>query len=199
MSQRQFGERSGGAQPRGHRVFFALWPDAQIVARLTEVARRAKALHGGRLMRPDTLHVTLAFVGQVDDAELKRLGALAESLCCPELSLPIEQAVVWAHNHICWCGPRDTPEALFRFSTSLRQRLETEGFPMERRPFQAHVTLLRNVPPCTKRESVRFEPFSWKVNAFALMESLLEPAGARYRLLKRWPAAAEPLPQGGQT
>src|SRR5690606_7323542 len=58
------------ADPAGRRVFFALWPDARTAAVLSGWAQDAHAMCGGRIMRPDTLHLTLAFLGMVPHARV---------------------------------------------------------------------------------------------------------------------------------
>ena len=51
----------------GRRLFFALWPDAPAAAALYRVAAESREACGGRLMRPETLHLTLAYLGRVAD------------------------------------------------------------------------------------------------------------------------------------
>ena len=48
------------------RLFFAYWPSAETAQALMDWVRRAHALYGGRMMRSDTLHLTLAFLGQTE-------------------------------------------------------------------------------------------------------------------------------------
>lgn len=64
------------AGPDTLRLFFALWPDA---ATGDALSRTGKLLHqhwGGRLMRADTLHITLAFLGRtpVEQLDVLEIG-----------------------------------------------------------------------------------------------------------------------------
>ena len=64
-------------QDRQHRVFFALWPDDEIARQFDEAGRMAHQSLGGRRMRRETLHLTLAFIGDVPPARLADLRCIA--------------------------------------------------------------------------------------------------------------------------
>ena len=51
------------SEARSCRVFFALWPDDEATAHLSALAHDLTARGGARVMRPASLHLTLAFVG----------------------------------------------------------------------------------------------------------------------------------------
>ena len=55
------------------RLFFALWPSAELRRRLHALALRYQRLHGGRAMRAETLHLTLLFLGEVPRAQIASL------------------------------------------------------------------------------------------------------------------------------
>jgi 2'-5' RNA ligase len=56
------------------RVFFALWPDPAVRARLHAESLRLSRLLGGKPSQPDSLHLTLVFVGEVENARLADLA-----------------------------------------------------------------------------------------------------------------------------
>ena len=95
-------------------------------------------------------------------------------------ALPLEMARHWAHNQILWAGPRQLPAGLTRLAELLQLELYKEAFILERRPFAAHVTLLRKAPAQALPELPRLE---WPVSDFALVSS----AGGSYRTLERFP------------
>lgn len=139
-------------------------------------------------MRADTLHMTLAFLGDVAAARVDSVLRVGDGLQrLPALSMSIDQLRCWRHNRIVWCGPTAFPDALGGIAAQLGQRLSAEGFGLEARPFAAHATLLRNAD-CT-RAAPAFEAFEWKVNRIVLVESSLAAAGARYAIVGRWPLA----------
>jgi hypothetical protein len=92
------------------RLFLALWPGEAVAGALDAAGLAAQRLCGGRRMRRDTLHLTLAFLGDVEVAlpgswrPSARLGA-RPSGCSWTLGY-------WRHNHIVWAGCAERPAAL---------------------------------------------------------------------------------------
>lgn len=48
------------------RLFYALWPAPTLATSLASWAEQACPATGGRIMRTETLHLTLAFLGNID-------------------------------------------------------------------------------------------------------------------------------------
>src|SRR3546814_10607201 len=73
------------AAPAQARLFFALWPGPALAATLAHWAAQAQAACGGRAMRPDTLHLTLAFLGARSEehtSELQSLMRISYAVFC---------------------------------------------------------------------------------------------------------------------
>src|SRR5690606_31857796 len=94
---------------------------------------------------------------------------------------------LWPRGGILWIGTNDAPAPLARLVEDLKAALEPLGFVPERRRFHAHVTLCRNA---RHRPSWQGEPIEWDVDRFCLVESELSAAGAAYRVLETFAAAA---------
>lgn len=183
------------------RVFFALWPDARTAAALDEIGRAAHASQGGRRMRRDTLHLTLAFIGQVALERIPELQAIAaqavQELEAAGVSLAfdlvLDKLAAWRHNRIVWLGARQLPPALLALSAALHRRLTEAGYALEQRPFAAHVTLLRNAR--CDAELPQPEALIWsnrgQQGGFVLVRSRLDQAGARYEVLSRHGESAD--------
>lgn len=172
------------------RVFFALRPDALAARQLGEAARRAQARHGGRRTRREALHLTLAFVGAVAAPRLAELRDLAATLRQPPFDIQLDAPRCLPAKGIFWLGASRPPPQLGRLAESLAARLRAAGFPVEDRPFEAHVTLLRQAR-CGQdpQESEGYSPVKWAAREFVLAESELRPQGARYAIIGRWPLA----------
>jgi len=170
------------------RVFFALWPDAAAAQSLDTLAGIAHKAFAGRRMRRDTLHMTLAFIGEIEAARVADLLAAAGCVPLPgAFAMHIDRLHCWRHNRIVWCGPSAMPAQLAALAASLATSLGEAGFRLEARAFAAHATLLRNADCAC--EAPAFAPFDWPVADFVLVESNLTPAGARYAVIGRWPLA----------
>lgn len=172
------------AQPDTLRLFFALWPDD---ATRDTINRTGKWLHqhwGGRRMRADTLHITLAFLGTTPADQLDALVACADAVRSHAYELVLDQAGYWRHNRIGWFGASQTPPQHLELVGALNTALRDAGFPVDARPHVPHVTLLRNsaggeVPEC--------KPVMWPIHEFVLVVSRTETDGAHYEVIRRWP------------
>ena len=172
------------AEPGTLRLFFALWPDD---ATRDALNRTGKWLHqhwGGRRMRADTLHITLAFLGSTPVDQLNVLVACADTVQADAFELVLDQAGYWRHNRIGWLGAREMPPQHLEMVEQLNMQLRSAGFPVDPRPHVPHITLLRNsaggeVPPCT--------PVRWSISEFVLVKSRTESVGAQYEVIRRWP------------
>jgi len=165
------------------RLFFALWPDD---ATRTALNRTGKWLHqnwGGRRMRADTLHITLAFLGATPIEKLDAVIACADAVQTEPYKLLLDQAGYWRHNRIGWLGTSETPSQHVELVGALNAALPAAGYAIDARPHVPHVTLLRNTaggepPACV--------PVGWPVGEFVLVASRTETEGARYEVIRRW-------------
>ena len=171
--------------PARLRVFLALWPGAATAAALHARARALQAECGGRAMRRDTIHLTLAFLGDVAVPRLAALGAVAQSVRGERFVLELDRVGSWRGNRILWSGCAQPPAALVAFAEALAAGLRAEGFELEARAFNPHVTLVRNAlrPP----HGTDTAPLRWPVASFVLVASERDAGGAHYRVLARWP------------
>lgn len=180
-------------RPARSRVFFALWPDAATAAALHARGRALQAACGGRLMRRDTIHLTLSFLGDVEASRLEALASVAQSVQGARFVLALDRVGSWHGNRILWAGCGRPSAPLTTLAEGLGMRLRAAGFELDDRAFNAHVTLVRNAlrpPPGTEIPALR-----WPVASFVLVASERERVGAHYRVLGRWPLGdGEPDP-----
>ena len=173
-------------QPETLRLFFALWPDDATRAALNRTGKWLHRHWGGRRMRADTLHITLAFLGSTPVDQLDALFACADTVQSHAFELVLDQAGYWRHNRIGWLGTNEAPPQHLDLVGALNTTLQAAGFPVDVRPHVPHVTLLRNtaggeIPAC--------EPVRWSVSDFVLVKSVTESGGACYQVIRRWPLA----------
>ena len=171
------------------RLFFALWPPRETARLLSDWAQEAQRRCGGRATAEESIHLTLAFLGDADPA---RALAAAQSMDAAAqtraFELPIETARHWRHNKIVWAGPQATPPALAALVEALQQALFREQFILERRPFAAHVTLIRKA---SREASLPELPaIHWPASEFVLVRSAPGNAGSRYETVQSFPLSA---------
>lgn len=176
------------------RVFFALWPDEALRGALTRASQCLHGRHGGRLMQPDSLHLTLVFVGQVAAGRIPDLMAMAGAIRAHAFDVVFDQAACWRHNHIAFLGARQCPDPLLALVKALEQGLRGLDIAFDQRPYKPHITLVRNAD-CSRqgdqeeggKENPALGPICWPARDFVLVKSSLRPEGARYVELGRWP------------
>ncbi len=166
------------------RVFFALWPNDGVRAALSKAALRVQQSLHGRRIRDENIHLTLAFLGDLDNGQLARLKAMPESVVTGAFSIVLDRLGCWPHNAIGWVGPSNVPQRLLELSRNLEAWLRGEGFDLQRRPFKPHVTLLRDAE-CVRMES-SLAPVKWEVVDMVLVRSRLLAGGSRYEVVARW-------------
>ena len=136
-------------------------------------------------MRRDTIHLTLAFLGDVAVPRLAALGAVAQSVRGERFVLELDRVGSWRGNRILWSGCAQPPAALPALADALAAGLRAADFELEARAFNPHVTLVRNAlrPP----QGIEMAPLRWPVASFVLVASERDAGGAHYRVLGRWP------------
>ena len=183
------GRPSGPGQPPAFRLFFALWPAAPLVEELHRAALDGARRFGGRATTPATLHLTLAFLGDVVADRLPTLLAAVGEIHGPACEFTLDRLGFWAHNRILWAGSSNRSPQLAELAGQLCGHLRATGFlppGNETRPFVPHITLVRKVgkPPA---ELPPLPPIIWSAREFVLVRSLLDERGATYQTLGRWP------------
>ena len=182
------------------RLFVALDLPAALVR---EVGRRAaearRELPRARWAKPEALHLTLAFLGETDEADLPALHrylrpAFAE---VRPFGLRLEDAGTFPLRRparVAWVGVQ-APPALADLAQGVQQALaQAVDFAPDRRHFHAHLTVARCKKPWRRREVERFQRHfegplgdSFAITEGVLYESVLRPDGARYQALERYP------------
>jgi RNA 2',3'-cyclic 3'-phosphodiesterase len=168
------------------RLFFALWPDDAVRSRLEVLT--ADLSVAGRAIAGRNLHLTLAFLGSVNEVTQRCVEQAARTLPAHSFDLVLDEVGWFRRPRVLWVGASRTPEALAELVARLNESLAGCGFAPETRPFRAHVTLARKVgrgPP--KPEPI--SPIAWPVSALVLVESMVASTGAEYHPLARWPMA----------
>ncbi len=135
-------------------------------------------------MHTENLHVTLAFLGQVDAARLDDIVAAARTVRARQFTLRMDQPGFWKHNRIAWLGASRVPSELEAMVAELRSALQAGRISFDPKPFVAHVTLLRNARPPAD-EWPALAAVLWTVNGFSLVSSEPDEGGTRYRVAWR--------------
>ena len=167
------------------RVFFALWPNDDVRATLTDWGRGAQAVAGGRAVAAENIHLTLFFVGSVERDGLAALEDAADAVRAQPFTLVLDRIGYWRHNRIVWAGSSAHAPAAAALEGSLHEALAHAGVNGEERPYVPHVTLLRKAE--RKPPAIAVTACAWQVREFALVESQPVAGGVRYLVRRAWP------------
>ncbi len=183
------------------RVFVSLNPDPATKAWIGEAQRRVRAglarfERDIRWVRPEDVHLTLAFLGEVEDAV-----PLQEALAACDFKAFEVQIGGWGcfpssrHPKVLWLGIADPSDALEGLQASVASALSIPVGP-ERPAFQPHLTLARFRPgryryrigAALKAIAPHGHSFSWSIRSFCLMESRLGAARAEHTVIREFSA-----------
>lgn len=191
------GEAAASSDVR--RLFFALWPSAEVAEELSRFTRALLAGHG-RAVPAANVHLTLAFLGPADSEQQTCYSKSVDGLAADAFAITLDTVGYWRRSGILWAGCSRDPEGLRALVAWLNERLVPCGFIPDTRPFRVHFTLARHVrrfagisrggkvASVMKRERVDpMPPLSWRASEFTLVESQTLPGGARYRVVRAWP------------
>lgn len=147
------------------------------------------------------LHVTLKFLGGVEEARLGEIeAALRRAETVPVFEVQVRGLGAFpsaARARVLWAGTSESA-AFMRLASDVDRALGAVGFPAEARGFTPHVTLGRVREPrrdpalAAALAAAASRPFgSLRVDRVSLMRSDLSPRGARYTELAAVPLSPE--------
>ena len=167
-----------------HRLFFALWPTEEVRQSIVDALSSLSPEVNGRIIRPQNLHVTIHYVGQVTKPTKDCMHAAAQSVKAEGFQMNLDRLGLFPKAKIFWMGAQNTPDQLMQLHMKLGTALEDCGFVTDERAFAPHLTLLRKcrgpVP-----ENINFS-IPWRVEEFVLVESITYQEGVKYRVLERY-------------
>jgi 2'-5' RNA ligase len=178
---------------------------------LADVIRRLaiQAPNGVRWVNPAGMHLTLKFLGNVEPGLVDRIiEAMARTAAeASPFSIHLSGLGMFPNERrprVLWAGVQGGLHPLQRLREEIEETVSGLGFPRERRPFNAHLTLGRVREPVSsamvRRISAAVTSASleatepWLVDSVHLMRSTLAPGGAKYSAL-----ASVPLGSAGKT
>lgn len=160
------------------RLFVAVWPPQHVVEELVALPRKDQ--RGARFVRPENWHVTLRFLGAADPDEVAAAldGAdlpAAHARVGPGVDVLAERALVVP------VGGIDALAAAVVGATAALGEAP-------RKRFVGHLTIarLKRHAQMPKALGTMIEA-AFDVAEIALVQSRLDPAGARYETLATWP------------
>ncbi len=168
------------------RIFVAVFPPPEVVKEALAAARLPPD-DRIRWTRPENVHLTLKFLGDVREELLDDIRAVLEEVCASHAPFKVALAGLGAfpsarRARILWASVGEGSGRLRSLATGLDTGLTSSGFEHERRPYTPHLTLgrVRGNPA-----SLQLTPGSidskFMIGSIELVESMLTPEGSVYK------------------
>jgi 2'-5' RNA ligase len=145
-----------------------------------------------RWVAPESLHLTVRFVGRVDPAPLDSLAASLRSLAFEPFPITLGGLGTFGRGaaiRVVWLGLSAGADELTHLASEAEARCAAVGFEPEARPYHPHLTLARSRQRRGERLAELPPPpelSGWMVTGFRLYRSRLAPGGATYSVLEEF-------------
>jgi RNA 2',3'-cyclic 3'-phosphodiesterase len=162
---------------------------------MAQATREAARASGGRPVRADNLHVTLAFLGSVPERRLPELAATARAaaqtmrsefsgagFAAVPLELTFRRLEHWRAAELLCALPDEPEPRTAALARGLQQLLTRSGFAPDLKPFRPHVTVVRKV--VRSGPLGKMHPVLWRFTELTLIESRTLPQGALYSVVE---------------
>jgi 2'-5' RNA ligase len=175
------------------RIFIALDIPEQVRAHLTEYMERAHLLAPeARWARVEGLHVTLKFIGHVDDAVVEKIKAGLRSIKATPLEVKFSGVGFFPNpnaGRVFWAGVNGS-DSLPKLASTIDAAMEKIGIPRETKPYHPHLTLARTSSrPLRGLKPLLDEPPQFgtmTAREFFLYQSQPQKGGSKYTKLERF-------------
>ena len=182
------------------RTFIAIELPEEIIASISKIQESIRSYgFKVRWVRPQNIHLTLKFLGNVRVAETEAIGRalLASVNGFAPLAMTAKGIGVFPgikRPRVLWVGVGGQINELIQLQQALDEKLAGLGFPREKRAFKGHLTMGRvqaKIDPKRLLEAIKeydgFESEPFVADKMILFQSELHPAGAIYTKLMEAP------------
>ena len=174
-----------------HRLFFALRPDAGVLAELADTIAKLKATQRirGRWLKPEKLHLTLQFLGDfvAADEVARRAQHAGDLIRANAFEFVLDRAETFAGRFnppcVLRCSPASEPR-LQACSRDLGAALAAADLAehVDTRTYLPHVTLA--YADHALAGPIAINPIIWRATEFCLLDSLI--GRSTHAELARW-------------
>ena len=168
------------------RAFIALELPEAFADEVAGLARGLEAACAGRFVSGENHHLTLAFLGEVGEAEARSAMAALDAACAGASPVRLRATGLGtfgrSRDATLWLGIEKDPR-LMDLAARVRGELSARGLAYDEKDFLPHVTLARRARvPRGALGDLAF-PLPDEATRVTLFRSILEPDGARYKPL----------------
>jgi 2'-5' RNA ligase len=174
------------------RCFIAAWPTDETRGALERLITALKTrVADGRAMQARNLHLTLAFIGELESDRAATLVRDCDDLAAEPCDWTIDTLGSFPRARVAWAGGPVTQE-LAICAARVRTRLDQHGITFDRKTFVPHVTLFRDVRHFDGASPLA-EPVPWRSAHVALYAAARDAGGPVYRRVQATGAPDAPM------
>lgn len=152
-----------------------------------------RSLPAFRWTRSDALHLTIAFIGNVDADDVPAIGSAVAAAAAEFAPVPTGLTRFGAFPgrggaRVLWVGLEDPDGGLVRVATATAAALGA-FLEADERPYHPHITIARARRPATVPAAFHDDQVPvarWTIDAVTLFRSHLGAGAPRYERLGRW-------------
>ena len=150
-----------------------------------------------RWVKPELMHLTLAFLGEVSEDFLESAKTRLSEVARRHQAFTAQLRGLGAfpspaRARVVWVGMEQGKDEVCALQEDVVKALRSVGYQPERRPFSPHLTLgrLRIPEDVSRTVAVQFESESFAIERVVLFRSVLGPAGPVYSGLAEFPLSS---------
>lgn len=172
------------------RCFIALDLSREVINEIKKIQKLIgkQVLFNGKFTEPENLHLTLKFLGDLDNDQIKEIDDRLRSINFNKFEVELGEAGVFAKNYIriIWIHLKGAEKLQKEIDDKLSDLFEKE------RRFMSHITIARVKGVADRNalinylESVKPSKLKFKVDRFFLRKSELKPDGPVYSDLRKY-------------
>ena len=182
------------------RAFIAIELPQETKKALTRLQEQLKKNNADvKWVTPENLHLTLKFLGDIDDTQAEKITAVIENVANNHPSYLVKISSIGAFPKlsllkVVWVGLGTGDEETKGIFKDLEEKLEEFGIPKDERPFSTHITLGRTRSPSNRKilakeikiitENFKLDNAEFHTEKITLFKSILSSNGPTYEVLK---------------
>jgi RNA 2',3'-cyclic 3'-phosphodiesterase len=180
------------------RTFIAIELPQEIKDTLGRLQQKLKAAGADvKWVEPANIHLTLKFLGEIDEPAKERISVSLEKICRSRPTFNISLSSCGAFPSIdsprvIWAGIKEGDSQIKQIALDIEDALAQIGLPKEDRDFSSHITLGRTRSSKNRRQlsellsSLKPLEGSFPAAKITLYKSSLTPRGPVYEILQEF-------------
>lgn len=156
------------------RLFIAINFDSNTIKTIMDIQGRLRRFGKGNFTRQGNLHLTLAFLGEVEPIKAESVKEIMDDLTIETIQLQFNRVGKFTRGdeYTYWLG-LEKNNTLSQLQHELTSKLKSSGFNIDSRKFSPHITLARRMilHSSPDSSSLLSAPFGTTVNKISLMRS----------------------------